>query len=96
MLLVLPLVNATMLFYQQSLTETNYYRLIKTRSLTLQATLTLGNTDTESNFRILRTYMVRSRFVEEVSFTEEYSALDIRIGLLLSPCICNLSLFKER
>ena len=95
MLLVLALVNATMLFYQQSLTETNYYRLIKTRSLTLQATLTLGNTDTESNFRILRTYMVRSRFVE-VSFTEEYSALDIRIGLLLSPCICNLSLFKER
>ena len=98
------LVNVTILFCQQLVTETKYYRLIKVRSRMLQATLTSGNTDTESNFRTLFnmlykyrrcTFVVRSRFGEEVSFTGEFSALEIRIGLLSSPCIFNLSLLEK-
>ena len=87
------LVNFNILFYQQLVTETNYYRLIKARSRALQATLTSANTDTESNFRTLFAilhkscrcpYEVRSRLVEEVSVTREFSALELRIGLLSS------------
>ena len=73
---------------------------IKARSRALQATLTSG-----SNFRTLFailhkscrcTYGVRSRLVEGVSFTGEFFPLEIRIGLLSSPCICNLSLLEKK
>ena len=73
---------------------------IKAGSRALQSTLTSG-----SNFRTLFailhkscrcTYGVRSRLVEEVSFTGEFFPLEIRIGLLSSPCICNLSLLEKK
>ena len=42
------MVNATILFYQQLETKTNYYRL---DPILLLATLILRNKGTESNFR---------------------------------------------
>ena len=77
---------------------------MKARSRPLQATITSGNTVTDNNFRTLFdilhksckfTYGVRSWLVEEVSCNGEFSALEIRIGLLSLPCICNLSLLKK-
>ena len=65
------MVNATILFYQQLETKTNYYRL---DPILLLATLTLRNKGTESNFRnlfdMLHKYCIRCLFCKEVSFTK--------------------------
>ena len=60
------LVNVTILFCQQLVTETKYYRLIKVRSRMLQATLTSGNTDTESNFRTLFNMLYKYRICGQI------------------------------